>query len=103
MIKPLHIEPGATVGIIAPASAVKDPAMVDTAVRNLGALGFRVKEGRHVRSKRGFLASPVRERLADLHAMFSDPRVDAVMCVRGGYGTMQLLDGIDFAMVKRNP
>jgi muramoyltetrapeptide carboxypeptidase len=103
MIKPMHIEPGATVGIVAPASAAKDPSMVDAAVRKLEELGFRVRVGRHVRSKRGFLVASVGKRLADLHAMFADKRVDAVMCMRGGYGAMQLLEGIDYALVRRNP
>ncbi len=103
LIRPRHIAPGATIGIISPASSVKDPAQVDKAVANLEALGFRVKEGRAVRGRHGYLAATAADRQRDLHAMFADRRVDAIMCVRGGYGTMHLLDGMDFALIRRNP
>lgn len=103
MIKPLRLQTGMTIGVVAPASAARDPIHVDQAVHTLETIGFRVKAGRHVRERHGFLASTDRNRLADLHRMFADPKVDAIMCLRGGYGTGRLADAIDYSLVKANP
>lgn len=101
--KPKRLEPGATIGIVAPSSGLPDPAPVDTAVDTLRRMGFAVKVGRAVRGRLGFLSAGVAERVRDLHAMFADPRVDGIMCMRGGYGAMHLLPHIDYDLVARNP
>lgn len=103
MIKPAHLQTGMTIGVIAPASAVRNPKDVDRAVRGLEAAGFKVKLGRHVRDRHGFLAATDKNRLADIHRMFADPKVDGIMCMRGGYGTSRIVDQIDFDLVKANP
>lgn len=103
MIKPKHLQPGDTVGVIAPASAVRTVADVDRAVRGLRAAGFQVKLGKHVKDRHGFLASTDKNRLEDFHAMFADPEVDGIMCLRGGYGTSRIVDAIDFDLVCANP
>ncbi|MCX7719147.1 MAG: LD-carboxypeptidase [Candidatus Sumerlaeaceae bacterium] len=103
LLKPRRLKPGMTVGVIAPASGVKDETQVDAAVAGLEEFGLRVRLGRSVRKRRGFVSATPAERLADLHAAFADKTVDAVMCLRGGYGTMHLLDAIDYDLVRRNP
>lgn len=103
MIKPSRLQRGMTIGIIAPASATRDVVHVDDAVRGLESLGFKVKLGRYVRDRRGYLSSSDKNRLDDLHRMFSDKKVDAIMCLRGGYGTSRIVDDIDFGLVKANP
>ena len=102
MLKPPRLKEGATIGLISPASAA-DPERIDHSIANLRKLGFRVKEGKHIRSRLGFLAAPDPARLADLHAMFADPKVDAIMCVRGGYGTGRLAPFIDYKLIRRTP
>lgn len=103
LIKPRRLQPGMTVGLIAPASAASDVKVIDDGIRGLEALGLNVKPGRHIRSRRGYLAATDSERLADLHAMFQDPKVDAIMCVRGGYGCGRIADAIDYDLVRRHP
>ncbi|MRF42701.1 LD-carboxypeptidase [Escherichia coli] len=51
----------------------------------------------------GYLAGPDRQRLQDLHDAFADPAIDAILCMRGGYGSMRLLDQLDFELIRRNP
>lgn len=102
-LKPRRLEKGMTIGLVAPASAARDPAQIDKGIEKLQALGFRVKEGRHTRKRLGYLAAPDKERLADLNAMLRDDRVDAIMCIRGGYGTMRLLDGLDYEAARTHP
>lgn len=103
MIKPARLERGMTIGLIAPASAVPDSTKLNRGIRNLKSLGFGIKEGKYVRSRHGFLAANDKERLADLHAMFADPGVDAVMCVRGGYGTGRIAPHINYQLIRQNP
>jgi muramoyltetrapeptide carboxypeptidase len=66
-------------------------------------VGFRVKFGRHVHRRRGFLAGSDRERASDLMKMFTDRRVNGILCVRGGYGTARLLRLLDYRSIRANP
>ena len=102
-IKPRHLSPGETIGIVAPASAPPDPKAIDRSVAVLEGLGFKVKLAPNARKRRGFLAGSDRERAADLMKMFQDARVKAILCVRGGYGTARLLSLLDFPTIARNP
>ena len=102
-IKPRHLSPGETIGIVAPASAPADPKAIDRSVAVLEGLGFKVKLAPNARKRRGFLAGTDRERAADLMNMFQDARVKAILCVRGGYGTARLLSLLDFQTIARNP
>ena len=102
LIKPRRLSKGNTVGIIAPASALSNEAF-DKAVQNIADLGFKTKVGKYARRKNGFLAGTDEERLSDLHWAFSDSEVDAVWCLRGGYGASRLLPAIDYKLIKKNP
>jgi muramoyltetrapeptide carboxypeptidase len=101
-LKPLRLKENAVIGLIAPASAPSVEKMAK-AKANLVALGFQIKAGANLDARNGFLAGTDEQRLADLHAAFADPEVDAVWCVRGGYGAARLLPMIDFNLIKRNP
>jgi muramoyltetrapeptide carboxypeptidase len=103
LIKPPRLNPGDRVGIIAPASPPPDPRAVDRVVTQMERFGFKPKLGRHVRQRHGYLAGSDRDRAADLMRMFSDPRVNGIICLRGGYGTARLLDRLDFNLIRQNP
>jgi len=51
----------------------------------------------------GYLAGSDEARLKDLHEAFADTDIDAILCLRGGYGSPRLLDKIDFDLLRRNP
>lgn len=93
---------GATIGIIAPASAEK-PESIKNGIDFLKSLGFNVKEGRHIYDRWGYLAGSDKDRASDLMDMFKDKEVDMILCLRGGYGTMRILNLIDFDVIKDNP
>ncbi len=101
--KPKALQPGMCVSVIAPASGLMSDERLDLGIERLKAQGFRVKEGAHLRERLGFLASTDKNRLSDLLNAFADPEVDAIMCMRGGYGTMRLLDSIDYDLIRSNP
>jgi muramoyltetrapeptide carboxypeptidase len=103
LIRPRHLSPGDTLGIIAPASAPPDPKATDRAAAVLENLGFRIKFAPHVRQRHGYLAGDDRDRASDLMRMFADRKVNAILCVRGGYGTARLLPRLDYSVIRTNP
>lgn len=102
-LRPRVLKPNDAVGLITPSTYVSDPDRLALAVRTVEYFGLKAKLGRNVRQREGYLGGSVQERLADLHAMFADPEVKAVFPVRGGYGSAQLLDGVDYDLIRRNP
>lgn len=100
LIRPPRLNPGDTLGIIAPASAPPDPKNVDRAVAVLEKLGYRIKFARHAHRRLGYLAGSDRERASDVMQMFSDRKVNAILCVRGGYGTARLLPRLDYKKIR---
>ena len=99
---PDHLDYGDCVGIIAPASAPPDPKNIDRSVAVLERLGFKPKLAPKVRNRWGFLAGSDRDRAGDLMKMFTDRKVKAIICVRGGYGTARLLPLLDFRVIRAN-
>jgi muramoyltetrapeptide carboxypeptidase len=94
---------GDTIGVIAPSGPVP-PDVLPKAQAELEALGFRVKMGETCsQSYGGYLAGPPELRARELNEMFADPAVDAIMCMRGGYGSPQILPLLDYACIAENP
>jgi muramoyltetrapeptide carboxypeptidase len=102
-VKPARLNYGDTIGIIAPASAPPTPDIIDRSVQVLQRLGFKTKLAPKVRKRWGFLAGSDRDRAADLMHMFADPKVKAVLCVRGGYGSARLLPLLDYDAIRTHP
>lgn len=101
-IKPNLLKKGDTIGMITPGSFIADESL-QLAIEHVESLGFKVQLGKNIRAKRGFNAGTDAQRLADLHAMFSDKNIDGIWCARGGYGCGRLLPKIDYALIKKNP
>ena len=102
VIKPKHLAKGDTVGVISPSSGVT-PEEFAKALQNMADLGFKTKVGKNARNINGFLAGTDKERLDDLHWAFGDNEIDAVWCVRGGYGASRFLPDINFNLIRKNP
>ena len=77
-ILPQHLEPGDTVGLIAPASTGASAEVIERSVAALRDIGFKVKLGRHVHKRHGFLAGQDRERAGDLMRAFTDRAVKGI-------------------------
>lgn len=103
LLRPKVLRPGDTVGLITPSTYVSDPDKLLLAQRTIEHFGLKMKMGVNVRRREGYLGGSVQERLDDLHAMFRDPEVDAIFAIRGGYGSPQLLDRIDYDLIRSNP
>ena len=102
LIKPKRLSKGDTVAVIAPSSGIS-PEEFDKALQNMADLGFKTKVGKSARNIKGFLAGTDKERLDDLHQAFADKEVNAVWCVRGGYGASRFLPDLDFNLIRKNP
>jgi len=102
MIRPPALRPGARVALVAPAGPLGDGA-VDRAVERVLGWGWEPVPGEHVRKRHGYLSAPDPDRAADLNAALADDSVDAVWCLRGGYGVMRILDAVDWSALERRP
>lgn len=103
LLKPPALRPGDTVGLITPSTYVSDPDTLALLRLTMDHFGLKMKVGRNVRKRTGYLGGSIAERVADLHDMFRDPEVNAVFAIRGGYGSPQLLDQIDYSLIRSHP
>ncbi|MGH7598115.1 MAG: S66 peptidase family protein [bacterium] len=102
LLKPPRLRSGDLIGVVAPASPMKHDRL-DNGIRYLENLGYRVKLGKHVYDETGYLAGRDAARADDINRMFRDPKVKAIFCVRGGYGTPRLLPLLDYRAIKASP
>jgi muramoyltetrapeptide carboxypeptidase len=94
---------GDTVRLISPASWF-DPSKVQTGMDSLRALGLQPELGANALARYGqYSAGTAEQRLEDLHGAFSNPSVRAIICNRGGYGSAEMLSGLDLDLIERNP
>lgn len=100
---PMPLKRGDTIGVVSPSAAIASRQASQFAIESMEALGFKVKTGQHFRSRHGHLAGRDEDRAADFNAMFADPQVKAVICLRGGSGAARILPLIDYDLVRRNP
>lgn len=103
IIKPKALKRGEVIGIAAPASPPASEEHLTRGVRYLESLGFRIELGKYVLKRRGYLAGTDRERVSDLHDLFSNPKVKAIFTVRGGYGCTRILPQLNYRLIRRNP
>lgn len=102
-IKPKRLEPGQTVGVVAPAYTIGEDDRIRIGIETVESLGFRAKPAKHLFRRHGYFAGTDKERAADLNAMFADPEVAGIICLRGGYGASRTLPHLDFDLIRRNP
>ncbi|MBN2991019.1 LD-carboxypeptidase [Pseudomonas cedrina subsp. fulgida] len=95
------LRPEGTIALIAPAG----PAALDVekAGQWMRARGYDLRIFPGVHERDGYLAGSDNVRLNDLHSAFADPDIDAIFCLRGGYGTPRLLDSLDFDLLRAHP
>ena len=98
VVKPPHLEPGDTIGLINPVSLPMSPADLGSVANALGSLGMKVKCGARLD-----VAASDQERAAEVNTLFADPTVKAILPVRGGWGSARLLPHLDYRTIRRNP
>jgi muramoyltetrapeptide carboxypeptidase len=91
-----------TVGIISPAYIPVDERM-EKGIQYLNEKGFAIKTASNVGKTHGYFAGTDQERLDDFHQMFADPEIDFIICARGGWGGLRMVDKIDYKLIQGNP
>lgn len=91
IIYPAPLQPGDRVAIVSPASAI-NPEYIDGAVATLRQWGYESTVAPHARGTSGSYSSPMTDRAEDLADALTDPSIRAIICSRGGYGTVHLLE-----------
>ncbi len=100
---PPSLKPGGTIGIVSPASWLK-PAILAEAKKTLEKCGYKVVVHPQNHLRDGRLAGNDKARAKAIMDMFNDPKIDAVLCARGGVGgSMRLIDHLDFKRIAKNP
>lgn len=94
---------GARIALVAPAGPLQKPDELIRAESNARALGWEPVVGRNARARNGYLAGSDRDRLDDINSALRDASIDAVWCLRGGYGMLRILDGIDYGSLDSTP
>lgn len=102
-ILPLPLRRGDTIGIVAPAGPVRDETALEAGLRLLTDMGFRTKYQANLLRQDNYLAGSDQERLNELHNLWRDPDVRAILAVRGGYGCMRLLPELDLNLIRSHP
>jgi muramoyltetrapeptide carboxypeptidase len=102
-IRPKALRPGASVALVAPASPASDSENLKIAEEVVRSLGLVPKAMKNAARATMYLAGTDQERAADVNAAFADPSVDAVWCLRGGYGSPRILPYLDYALIRKNP
>ena len=101
-VKPQRLKPGDLIGVCSPAGPVEEEDL-RPGINALESLGYRVYLSPHCLMKKDYLAGADKHRLRDLQDLFQDDRVKAIVCARGGYGSLRLLGGIDFDLIRKHP
>lgn len=101
MLQPL--QPGATIGVIAPAFKSFTKPDLDRLTAILNEAGYNVIYGKSVNAEYGYLAGDDNLRANDVMEMFKNPEIAAILCIKGGYGAMRILDKLDYEIIKQNP
>lgn len=102
--RPPYLKAGDTVAIVAPSGILKHREReVEQAKALLKRWGLHSVVGTHVFNQANHFAGTDDERCEDLQKALDDPKISAIWCARGGYGTVRILDKLDFAKFKKHP
>ncbi len=102
MITPPFLKPGDTVGILATARKI-DAISLQPAIKLLESWGLNVVLGKTIGQEQHQLAGPDWKRATDLQEMLDDPSIKAIWAAKGGYGTVRIIDRIDFTSFRKKP
>ncbi len=98
------LKQGDTIGIVAPSRPIYNiKKEISEGIKNIQSRGFLVKESKFLNKKDYYSAGTVAQRVTSLHEMFSNSKIKAIICATGGASASQLLEDLDFELIKKNP
>lgn len=102
-IKPPYLKKGDTIMIVAPAGFVPDSTEIDPGIALAKSWGLEVIVGKNAFNKHNHFAGTDEERQSDLQLALNDKKIKAIWCSRGGYGTVRIIDQLDFTAFQKKP
>ncbi len=102
MIQPVYLQKGDSVAIVSTARKISSDKIIP-AIKLLENWGLNVIIGETIGSEENQFAASDEKRIADFQQMLDNPKVKAIWCARGGYGTVRLIDKLDFSAFKKYP
>ena len=103
LVRPPYLKKGDTIMILSPAGRLRDRKGVEAGTELANHWGLVVFYGNHLLSQEGSFAGTDGERLDDLQKALDDPSIKAIWAARGGYGTVRIVDDLDFSRFRQNP
>lgn len=103
IIKPASLQIGDTIGILATAGAVESRENVLRAKQFFETRGYKVVLSENVFDEYRYLAGSDEKKVEELHKFFLNPEIKAIICMRGGYGAVRLVEKIDYNIIRNNP
>lgn len=98
MTKQNGLKPGSTIGVCAP-SARFDEKKLNQGIKILHQMGYQTLIPEEIFHEKRYLAGEDMERVQVIHQLFSNPDIDAVMCARGGFGALRILEHLDWDLL----
>ena len=102
MIKAKKLKPRSTIGIISPSYWIDENILMKTS-KIFSDKNYKLVYGKSIYAKDGPFAGSPKIRADDIHSMFTDPSIDAIICARGGYGANKVIPLLDYELIKKNP
>ena len=102
MTEPPFLKPGSTIGIVATARKLTWEE-VEPTIGFLTDAGFTVRTGQRMFGSQNQFSGSDEDRAADMQRMLDDPAINAILCARGGYGTVRIIDRLDFTEFQKHP
>lgn len=98
-----RLQPGDTLALVSPANASFEREPLAIAIEALHALGFKVREMPHLKSRYGQFGGTDAERAGDINAAFADDSVAGIIAMTGGSGCNRIVDKLDYALIRKKP
>ncbi len=100
----VKLKPGDVIGIISPSAPISAfcPKRLKRGLKYLESMGYKILKGENITKVDEFTAGTIEERVEDLHSMFANPKVKAIIATIGGYNANDLLDKLDYEMISKN-
>lgn len=102
MLIPPFLRKGSVVRLVSPAGVI-DAELVNGAVKCLSNWGLEVRVGQNANTRHGRFAGNIEQRSTDLQVALDDSECSAIFCTRGGYGTVQIIDNLNWNAFRNHP
>lgn len=102
MITPQCLHKDDKIGIVSPAKFIT-PEKIENAVNIIEQLGYKVEVGENALARNHYFAGTDAQRTDDFQQMLDNPEIKMILCSRGGYGSVRIIDDLDFLKFKQNP